>query len=65
MLKTFRISFSSTVDIQAENEEEAKKIFFNMSDEEIGATIEEYESIESVGNVEDTEDQSDITHNKK
>lgn len=55
MIKTFRVSFSSAVDVQAKNEEEARAIFHNMSDEEIGATVEEYDNIKFVCNIFDEE----------
>ena len=45
-MKKFIVSYSGAVDLEAETEKEALETFFNMTNEELGATIEEYEGIE-------------------
>ena len=45
-MKKYIISYSGAVDIKAKDEEAALQQFFNMTDAELGATIEEYGEIE-------------------
>ena len=45
-MKKYIISFSGAVDIEADSEDEARKKFFDLSDEEIGQAIEEYDEIQ-------------------
>ena len=48
-MKTYIVSFNGAIDVEADNEDEAREIFMRLSDEEIGRAIEEYDEITEIG----------------
>lgn len=52
-MPSYIVSFSGAVDIQADSEAEARRKFLDMSNEEIGQAVDEYDEIALQENFED------------